>query len=386
MLKRLPLKTILRLTDLIDAILKRQYFPKAWKTAIIVPTPKPGKNPQKADSYRPISLLSTISKLTEAIILKRLTAFTEDKLVPFQFGFRKKLSTTDQLLRMAEIIRDNLENSRDTGAVFIDIAKAFDSVWLEGLIYKMLVMSIPDGLIKLMNSYLHGRGFTVRVGNSFSSGRTIEAGVVQGSKLGPQCFSIFVNDITRNQETLLCMHADDTAIMSTGVSQQEITDNLNSYLAELGRWPIKWKIKVNVDKRQAVRNKFKTAKQKLNPLLGKHSKLSLDNKLLTYKSLLRPIITYASPVWRAAAKTHLKKLESLQSAIARQITNSPWYFRNHNILKDLNLQTIAEHTLKIAKTFFRKIDNSTNAAIQSIPDYDPASPRKQRRARSQLLR
>ncbi|GBN66006.1 RNA-directed DNA polymerase from mobile element jockey [Araneus ventricosus] len=431
MLKRLPLKTILRLTELINAILKRQYFPKAWKTAIIVPIPKPGKNPQKADSYRPISLLSTISKLTEAIILKRLTSITEEKLVPFQFGFRKKLSTTDQLLRMTEIIRDNLENGRDTGAVFIDIAKAFDRVWLEGLIYKMLVMSIPDGLIKLMNSYLHGRGFTVRVGNSFSSGRSIEAGVVQGSKLGPQCFSIFVNDITRNQETLLCMYADDTAIMSTGVSQQEITDNLNSYLAELGRWLIKWKIKVNVDKSQAVyftrkrstppppklyrrpipwsnktvylgveidktltyknhidkiRNKFKTAKQKLYPLLGKHSKLSLDNKLLTYKSLLRPIITYASPVWGAAAKTHLKKLESLQNAIARQITNSPWYFRNKNILKDLKLQTIAEHTLKIAKTFFRKIDNSNNAAIQSIPDYDPASPRKKRRARSQLLR
>ncbi|GBL86083.1 hypothetical protein AVEN_209541-1, partial [Araneus ventricosus] len=76
---------------------ERQYFPKAWKTAIIVPIPKPGKNPQKADSYRPISLLSTISKLTEAIILKRLTAITEKKLVPFQFGFRKKLSTTDQL-------------------------------------------------------------------------------------------------------------------------------------------------------------------------------------------------------------------------------------------------------------------------------------------------
>ncbi|GBM61590.1 hypothetical protein AVEN_102343-1, partial [Araneus ventricosus] len=213
---------------------------------------------------------------------------------------------------------------------------------------------------------------TVRVGNSFSSGRTIEAGVVQGSKLGPQCFSIFVNDITRNQETLLCMYADDTAIMSTGVSQQAITDNLNSYLAELGRWLIQWKIKA--------------AKQKLYPLLGKHSKLSLDNKLLTYKSLLRPIITYASPVWGAAAKTHLKKIESLQNAIARQITNSPWYFRNKNILKDLKLQTIAKHTLKIAKTFFRKIDNSDNTAIQSIPEYDPASPRKKRRARSQLIR
>ncbi|GBN21601.1 RNA-directed DNA polymerase from mobile element jockey [Araneus ventricosus] len=153
---------------------------------------------------------------------------------------------------MTEIIRDNLESGRDTDAVFIDIAKAFDRVWLEGLIYKMIVMSISDGLIKLMNSYLHGRGFTVRVGNSFSSARIIEAGVVQGSRLLPQCFNIFVNDITRNQETHLCMYADDTAIMSTGISQHSISDNLNTYLAEKGKWLIKWKIMVNVDKSQAV--------------------------------------------------------------------------------------------------------------------------------------
>ncbi|GBN34810.1 hypothetical protein AVEN_225996-1 [Araneus ventricosus] len=116
------------------------------------PHPQSWEKTQKADSYRPISLLSTISKQTEAIILQRLTTITEEKLISYQFGFRKKLSTTDQLLRMTEIIRENLENGRDTGAVFIDIVKAFEKVWMEGLIYKMIVMSIPDGLIKLMNS------------------------------------------------------------------------------------------------------------------------------------------------------------------------------------------------------------------------------------------
>ncbi|GBN25865.1 RNA-directed DNA polymerase from mobile element jockey, partial [Araneus ventricosus] len=195
--------------------------------------------------------------------------------------------------------------------------------------------------------------------------------------------------------------------MSTGISQHLISENLNIYLAKLGKWLIKWKVMVNVNKsREAilleegppsppklyrkpiprsnetvylgvtidktltfnshitkVRNKFNAAKLKLYPLLGKHSKLSLDNKLLTYKSLLRPIITYASPVWGAAAKTHLKKLESLQNKIPRQITNSPWYFRNNNILKDLNLQTIADHNLKLAKNFFRKVDNSANEAL-----------------------
>ncbi|GBM95998.1 putative RNA-directed DNA polymerase from transposon BS [Araneus ventricosus] len=216
MIKNLPIRVILRITFLINCILKFCYFPKSWKTAVVVPIYKQGKNAQIPDSYRPISLLSSLSKLAETIILNRLEAETENKLIPFQFGFRKGLSTKEQLIRMTEHIREGFNNHADTAAVFIDISKAFDRVWIDSLIYKMYKLGIPIQLTLLIQSYLKNKNFTVRVGKELSAPRTTEAGVVQGSRLGLHCFNIFINDICQMPNTQLALFADDTAIMCTG--------------------------------------------------------------------------------------------------------------------------------------------------------------------------
>ncbi|KAF8785633.1 putative RNA-directed DNA polymerase like protein [Argiope bruennichi] len=104
-----------------------------------------------------------------------------------------------------------------------------------------------------MATYIRGRHFTVRVGSNLSSERIIEAGVVQGSKIGPILFNVYINDIPsrRNCQTQLCLFADDTAIMSTGESIN-IMKHLNEYLDDLGKWLIRWKVKVNTDKCQPV--------------------------------------------------------------------------------------------------------------------------------------
>ncbi|GBL53740.1 RNA-directed DNA polymerase from mobile element jockey [Araneus ventricosus] len=80
MLQRLPIKSILRLVEIINAILKFHHFPNAWKTAIVVPIIKPGKNAQDPVSYRPISLLSSLSKVAQAVILTRLQEATESHI------------------------------------------------------------------------------------------------------------------------------------------------------------------------------------------------------------------------------------------------------------------------------------------------------------------
>ncbi|GBM81257.1 hypothetical protein AVEN_236457-1 [Araneus ventricosus] len=87
-----------------------------------------------------------------------------------------------------------MDEGWNTGAVFLDIAKAFDRVWTDGLLYKLIVLRIP-GSIRLMATYLRGRRFAVRVGSNLSSERAIAAGVVQGSKVGPKLFNIYINDI-----------------------------------------------------------------------------------------------------------------------------------------------------------------------------------------------
>ncbi|GBM70769.1 hypothetical protein AVEN_217395-1 [Araneus ventricosus] len=91
-----------------------------------------------------------------------------------------------------------------------------------------------------------------------------------------------------------------------------------------------------------IRNKFRLAKTQLYPLIGKGSKLSLRSKRQIYKSRLRPLISYASPVWCVATRTHLKKLETLRNKSLRPITILPWFFRNHNIRKDLNLPSLGK--------------------------------------------
>ncbi|GFW14313.1 RNA-directed DNA polymerase from mobile element jockey [Trichonephila clavipes] len=135
MIKNFPIKLILILTILINNILKFNHFPDNWKEAIIFPINKPGKDPHLASSYRPISLLSTIGKLTESIILHRLKNFINENniLNPNQYGFTNKLSTLHPLLRLTENISEGLQKKKSMGAVFLDIQKAFDRVWNNGL-------------------------------------------------------------------------------------------------------------------------------------------------------------------------------------------------------------------------------------------------------------
>ncbi|GFT09984.1 RNA-directed DNA polymerase from mobile element jockey [Trichonephila clavipes] len=109
---------------------KLRYFPNAWKTAVVIPILKPGKNPTLADSHRPISLLPILSKLAEKIISARLNDYLERNniLTPEQHGFRPRLSTSHQLLRVVEYIKDAIDRNQYSAAVFLDIQKAFDSL------------------------------------------------------------------------------------------------------------------------------------------------------------------------------------------------------------------------------------------------------------------
>ncbi|GBO07477.1 hypothetical protein AVEN_95642-1 [Araneus ventricosus] len=113
-----------------------------------------------------------------------------------QFGFRKHLLTVQQLLPITEIVKEGMDVGWDTGAVFLDIAKAFDNVWTDGLLYKLITMWIPGGLVRLMATYLRGKRFAVRVGSDVSSERAIDAGVAQGSKIDQYC-SVFTSTIFR---------------------------------------------------------------------------------------------------------------------------------------------------------------------------------------------
>ncbi|GFX63107.1 probable RNA-directed DNA polymerase from transposon X-element [Trichonephila clavipes] len=189
-----------------------------WKEAIIFPINKPGKDPHLASSYRPISLLSTIGKLTESIILHRLKNFINENniLNPNQYGFTNKLSTLHPLLRLTENISEGFQKRKASGAVFLDIQKAFDRVWINGLTFKLITFKIPHPLIHLIHSYLSLIAPSEsELNETLSNEHSVSAGCPQGSLLGPLLFNLYINDIPNYSLTKINLYADDTAIHAT---------------------------------------------------------------------------------------------------------------------------------------------------------------------------
>ncbi|GBM22279.1 putative RNA-directed DNA polymerase from transposon BS [Araneus ventricosus] len=228
---------------------KYNYFPKAWKTAVVVLILKPGKDPTQPENYRPISLLR---KLTENFILDKLNVhLTENKILcPEQYGFTKSLTTTHQLLRVVEYITSGFEKSECTGAVFLDIQKAFDRVWIQGLIHKLIRYKTPPHLLQLLKSYFEERKSAVKIGNSISEAKIMRAGIPQGGKISPVLCSLYVNDIPTTHKTLLGMYAEDTAILAKNKNHKYAAAALNQHLAKLNDWFLKWKIALNINKQK----------------------------------------------------------------------------------------------------------------------------------------
>ncbi|GBN08905.1 RNA-directed DNA polymerase from mobile element jockey, partial [Araneus ventricosus] len=270
----LPYHSITTLNIIINNIMKFGHFPTRWKTATIIPILKPGKDPTDPVSYRPISLLPSISKIAEHILLSRLNEHLDENniLMLEQFGFRKNLSTTHQLLRVTEFIQEGLNNKQKTGAVFLDIQKAFNRVWQDGLIYKLLNYNTPLFLVKIFHSYMSNRKFAVSVNKELSHTKTIKAGVAQGSKIGPILFALYTNDMPKQFNTIISIFADDTAILARNKNHNFIQIALNRHLKTLEDWFAKWKIQINAGKTEAVM--FTTSRKSPPPPLKLIIKLS----------------------------------------------------------------------------------------------------------------
>ncbi|GBL77211.1 putative RNA-directed DNA polymerase from transposon BS [Araneus ventricosus] len=148
----------------------------------------------------------------------------------------EKISTTHQLLRVTEYIQEGLNNKLKTGAVFLDIQKAFDRVWQDGLIHKLINYNTPHYLDKIFHSYVSNRIFAVRVNNELSHTKTIKAGVAQGSKIGPILFALYINDMPKQFNTILSIFADDTAILAGNKNHNYIQIALNRHLKALEDW------------------------------------------------------------------------------------------------------------------------------------------------------
>ena len=166
-----------------------------------------------------------------------------------QSGFRPGDSTTIQLLFLADEIHQAFEDpkSLEVRAVFLDISKAFDKVWHDGLIFKLRQNGISGSLLQLFENYLLNRNQPVVLNGSLSNYSVIESGVPQGSVLGPLLFLIYINGIERNIKSNINFFADDTILFSTVKSPVITAEDLNHDLAIINHWVHQWKMEFNPD-------------------------------------------------------------------------------------------------------------------------------------------
>jgi hypothetical protein len=202
-------------TYIFSGMLRISYWPKQLKPAEIILIPKAGKDPKELMSYRPISLLSTVNKIFEKLLLWRLNTDLkpDDWMPPHQFGFRNQPSTVEQTHRIIHTIHQALEDKQYCTSVFSDVSQAFDKVWHVELIFKIKQV-FPIQYFRLLKSYLSDREFRTRVNQEVSSQYTIQSGVPQGSVLGSILYVLYTTDLPTSVHTTTGTFADDTVILA----------------------------------------------------------------------------------------------------------------------------------------------------------------------------
>lgn len=419
-LKKLPKKIIVQLFYIYRECIKKEYFPRNWKIAQIIPIQKQNKTATNPKNYRPISLLPILGKLLEKIINENIKTHLEDNniLIDEQFGFRPQHTPELQIARIVDKAKKNFNLNHTTSVLALDLEKAFDVVWHQGLLYKLFQNNVPMNIIKIIKKYLENRTNTVIINQEKSEPFQTTVGIPQGGSLSTTLFLIYINDIPKSQNTELALFADDTAIIASSKNPRLANIRINNHLNELIEYFNQWKININPQKTQLInfnqkqnqdeyqiinihneiietKEKIKylgvTLDRKLNfkshinniknkanhiintlyPHLNNTSKLPVNMKIQLYNSYIKPILTYASPVWSSANDTNLKIIQTIENRCLRIIFNKKTYeISNRNLIRMANVTPVLHLIRKKWIRFFRYETNKTPLS-QEIGNINP---------------
>ena len=255
MIKNMPKSSLSAILKLFNEVWKSGVVPTTWKHSIVVPILKPNKESSQTASYRPISLTSTLCKLNERIVANRLSWFIESNRLfnRDQSGFRKSRSTIDHILRLQSDVTKSIHQRQLTAGIFLDFTKAFDMLWIEGLLFKLKKLRVEGHMFKWIRSFLTSRTIQVKVGNSHSEKLTLENGTPQGSVISPLLFLLMINDIPDlNQDTRKAIFADDCAIWKSGRDIDQVIKELQVDLNKIHSWCNKWGFLLSKEKTMAI--------------------------------------------------------------------------------------------------------------------------------------
>ena len=203
------------LAELFNKCLKKTCFPDCWKVSSVVPVFKNVVERSTAKNYCPVSLLSVVIKVFETLVNNRIVDYLEKcgLFSDFQYGFRSSRSTADLLTVVSNIIAKAFSRSGTIRVVAFDISEAFDRVWHVGLLHKLKSYGISGRIFGLISSFLINRWLRVVLDGKLSQEYPVNAGVPQGSILGPTFFLLYINDLPGDVICDIAISAGDIDIV-----------------------------------------------------------------------------------------------------------------------------------------------------------------------------
>ena len=370
MFKHMSVKCLHTFLRFFNMVWRSGEIPLSWKSALVTPILKPGKDKFAPESYRPIALTSNLSKLLERMVSNRIYFFMESKGLfnIHQAGFRKGKRTLDHLVRLSEDIRRGLATGQYTVGVFLDIHRAYDMVWKKGLLYKIFKLGISGNTFNFINSFLHGRRIQVRLGRVLSDQFSVENGVPQGSVISPLLFILMINDLDLGSLVNQSLFADDTGIWKSHRNLSFLQTKVQNALDCIGGWCDLWGFKVSVEKtkvivfaKRPVRTDFQLVYDGrpleivkehkflgiyfdnrlswgphiscivtkclkglnlLRVLSGRYWGSSKETLCYIYKAVIRPIIDYGCEIYASACPSILGQLDCVQTRCLRVCTGA----------------------------------------------------------------
>ena len=414
-LKNLPHKTIVSITNIFNSTIAQSYYPQCLKTAIIVPIQKPGKNKKMTTSYRPINLLPTIGKLLDRRIQEEI--LNQIEIDDRQYGFRQGHSTTQQLFNITNTIASAFNKKETTAAIFLDLSNAFDKIDHRSLIHKLYQNGIQKHTTQLIKSYLNNRKFKVRIKDDTSTEKIMKGGVPQGSPLGPILYNIYINDLPKTNKAKTSQFADDTAIYSVSIDPTKAMNQAIEETEKIIQYYNKNGLKTNLEKTKAIiftkkaKNNKKTEKFKeikisnttitlekeikylgltidkkmtftqniknrikehnkalwtLAPLLNSEA-TTIPNKIRLYNTYIKPHLTYDAQIWWATSNTNKQKIIQKYNRTIRRLTEHKPNDGTNNaeIRKKHNIQEIEEAIEKRTHKFYKTKTNHENETLKN---------------------
>jgi len=390
------------LAKLFNYSLETNKFPSKWKHSNVVPVHKKNSRNDKGN-YRPISLLCNVSKVMERLVHNKIYDYlvSNSLLTPLNSGFKKHDSAINQLIVLHDNICKSLDQKHDVRVVFLDLSKAFDRVWHKGLLFKLKQLGISGPLLSWLRNYLTDRKQRVVIEGQSSDWLGIDAGVPQGSILGPLLFVIFINDIVKEIQTNIRLFADDTSLFHYIVDSHITQTLLNNDLQKISDWAAQWLMIFNLLKNEAMTLSLRNNPPLQPPLffdgtplkeVSQHTHLGLTiasnmswkphvdricsragqrNNILRklkfriprktlenlFKSLVRPILEYGDVVFDDNSILLSQRLEAIQLDAARTCTGALLTTNRNSLLDELGWNTLADRRKNHKLILYYKISN-----------------------------